>query len=52
MRRIQNDTPGPGQDMAIEIIELAGSLYDQGNERVVRWIPGYREIEGNELADL
>lgn len=36
MRRIQNDAPRPGQDMAIEIIELASHLYNQGNAVTVR----------------
>lgn len=31
MTRIGNDPPGPGQDLAIRITELATTLYGYGN---------------------
>ena len=36
MERIQSDAPGPGQDMAMEIIGLASTLYEQGNTPTVK----------------
>ena len=35
IERIQSDAPGPGQDTAIEIIEFASVLYEQGNTLTV-----------------
>ena len=48
--RIAGDAPGPGQEMAIRIIELAQRVIDQGNSITVRWTPAHREVEGNERA--
>ena len=50
MARVTHDTPGPGQYMAIRIIELAQRVIDQGNSITVRWTPAHREVEGNERA--
>lgn len=36
VRRVQSDAPGPGQDMAEEIIDLAHTIYSQGNTITVR----------------
>ena len=51
MRRIANDAPGPSQEMAIHIIELARRIIDQGNTISVRWTPAHRGVDGNERAD-
>ena len=51
MGRIVGDAPGPGQEMAIRIIELAQRVVDQGNSITVRWTPAHRGVEGNEMAD-
>ena len=37
--------------MEVEIIDLAQTIYDQGKTVTVRWLPGHRGVEGNELAD-
>ena len=51
MRRIQSDEPGPRQDMAAKIIELASKLYEQGNI-TAKWVPGHKGVTGNEIAML
>ena len=45
MDHTRSDAPGPGQDMAIEIIELADVLYEQGNTLTVKWVPGLRGLQ-------
>ena len=49
--RIVGDAPGPDQEMAIRIIELAQRIVDQGNSITVRWTPAHMGVEGNERAD-
>ena len=49
--RASSDTPGPGQEMAIQIIELAQRIVDHGNSITIRWAPAHRGVEGNERAD-
>ena len=49
--RAVSDAPGPGQEMAIQIIELAQRIVDQGNSIAIRWTPAHRGVEGNERAD-
>ena len=51
MIKIVGDAPGPGQEMAIRIIELARRIIDQGNYITIRWTPAHRGLEGNERAD-
>lgn len=51
MKRASNDIPGPGQEIAIQIIELERRLTDHGNSITLRWTPAYRVIEGNERAE-
>ena len=51
MRRVVNDAPGPGREMAIHIIELARRIIDQGNSISIRWTPAHRGVEGNERAN-
>ena len=50
-KRIQNDAPGPGQELTTQIIELAGELYRQHNTLTVHWVPGHEGAQGNEIAD-
>ena len=52
MWRLQHDAPGPGQDGAREMIEPAHALREQGNTVAIRWVLGYREAGGGELAEL
>ena len=51
MERIRSDAPGPRQDMAIEIIGLANTLYKQGNTLTIKWVPDHRGSVDNEEAD-
>ena len=51
MRRVQSDAPGPGQDIAMEIIDLSRAPRDQDNYATIRWVPGHRNVEGNELGN-
>ena len=41
MTRMENDAPGPGQDIAIGAIEPAWRLVDQGNTVTLRWTPAH-----------
>lgn len=45
MRRIVCDAPGPGQEMAVRIIEIAQRVVDQGNSITVKWTPAHRGVE-------
>jgi ribonuclease HI len=51
IERCKNDKPGPGQAMARTIID--GSLRQAMNrcKVMLRWVPAYKGIEGNEIAD-
>lgn len=49
--QLQSNAPEPGQDIATEIIGPANTLYEQGNTLTVKWVPGHREIVGNEAAN-
>ena len=51
MRRIREDAPGPGQEMAIRAIEVADRLVHEGNTVSIRWTPAHVGVEGNERAD-
>lgn len=48
MRGVQSDTPNRVQDL---VMNLANLIYEQRNT-VVRWVLGYKRVEGNEMADL
>jgi hypothetical protein len=37
MERVTSDAPGPGQEIAIQVIDLTQRLVDQGNSVTVRW---------------
>ena len=51
MARASSEVPGPGQEMAVQIIELAQRIVDQGNSVTIRWAPAHRGVEGNERTD-
>ena len=38
-------------DIILQIKECVTKLSDRGNILLVHWVPGHRDIEGNELAD-
>ena len=44
--------PSGKVDIVLQIKEYVAKLSDRGNSIVVQWVPGHRDIEGNELADL
>lgn len=48
---MRDDHAGAGQDLAVEVIEWARQLYDSGNTITIRWVPGYRGVESNDVAD-
>ena len=45
MVRVTSGAPGPGQEIAIQVIDLAQRLVDQGNSVTVRWTPAPRGVE-------
>lgn len=49
--RLETDEPGPGQSEAVQGIRLAREMVKRGATVTVRWIPGYQNVLGNELAD-
>lgn len=51
MTRVISDAPGPGQDLAIRIIDLAQEIVSRGNTVIVRRTPAHRGVEENEQAD-
>ena len=46
MRRIADDAPGPGQEIAVGAIRRTRRLEAQGNTITIRWAPLHREVEG------
>ena len=52
MRRLQDDRPGLGQNLAIRAIRIArAGIYGRGATVSIQWIPGHQRVMGNELAD-
>ena len=51
MRRVLDDRPGPGQQMAIRGIIGAMKTYQRGASISVDWVPGHAGVVGNEIAD-
>ena len=52
MARLTNDAPGPGQEIARRIIELAQRVIDWGNTvTTIRWTPAHKGVEANEQDD-
>ena len=43
--------PSGKVDIILQIKECVTKLSDRGNILLVHWVPGHRDIEGNELAD-
>jgi ribonuclease HI len=50
--RILNDELGPGQSLAIEIIEIAQKLNEKNVKIFIRWISSHMKIIDNEKADF
>jgi hypothetical protein len=51
LKRIMNDNEGPGQEIAIKIIEMERKLMENGHSVYFQWVAGHAGVEGNELAD-
>jgi hypothetical protein len=51
LKSIRNDDPGPGQWLARRILRTERQLRQAGWTTEFRWIPGYKGIEGNEIAN-
>ena len=51
MKRILNDSPGPGQQMATRGIIRAMRTYQRGASISISWVPGHAGVVGNEIAD-
>ena len=51
MRRLQDDRPGAGRELACEAMDWVGDLAETGCRVEIRWIPGHSGVEGNEMAD-
>ena len=43
--------PSGKVDIILQIKECVNCFSDSGNDIIVHWVPGHRDIEGNELAD-
>ena len=42
---------GRAENIILQMKESVNCLSDSGNDITVHWVPGHRDIEGNELAD-
>ena len=51
IKRVKDDSLGPGQDLARQAIATADWLAQKGIEISIKWVPGHANIEGNERAD-
>ena len=51
LRELQSSRNNTGQALKIQIYGQARQLLNQGGDVTIRWIPGHKEIEGNERAD-
>ena len=51
MRRILDDSPGPGQAVAIRGIIGAIRAHRSGATISIHWVPGHTGVTGNEVAD-
>ena len=50
MRRITGDAPGPEQEVAVQVVEVAQRMVARGCSVTIRWTPAHRGVEGNEQA--
>ena len=51
MLRLQDDRPGPGQQVAVRGIRVAKEAYRRGADINTNWVPGHARVPGNEVAD-
>jgi ribonuclease HI len=51
IKRLKHTEPEAGQALAIRARKAAQELVNQGREVTVQWVPGHKDIEGNERAD-
>jgi ribonuclease HI len=52
LRRIQSDEPGPGQALALRMMNWESELTEKNIRVEYRWVPVHKGVEGNEEADL
>ena len=46
-----NQLPKNKTDIVFDIKNSLGKIQERNNKIIVHWVPGHKEIEGNELAD-
>jgi ribonuclease HI len=51
LQRCADDTAGPGQAIARQIIGFCYELGSRGNTVTLRWVPGNKGVPGNEKED-
>src|SRR5436309_12050200 len=51
MGRLQSLKPGHGQHHAYSVWEQAATIQERGATLHIHWVPGHRDVEGNEEAD-
>jgi len=51
LRRIQSDEPGPGQVLALRMMNWTDPLARKNIQVEYRWVPAHKGIEGNKEAD-
>src|SRR2546421_3268071 len=51
IQRLQSLKPGHGQHHAYSVWEQAATIQERGATLHIHWVPGHRDVEGNEEAD-
>lgn len=52
LQRLQKISDLPGQDCQIRAIRAAKQLADKGAKLTIAWVPGHKDVDGNERADM
>jgi ribonuclease HI len=51
VQRIASLTAAPGQEVALQLADIADTLHERNNSLHIQWVPGHVDVEGNERAD-
>jgi len=51
LRSIKYDMPGPGQALALRMMNWESELLEKNIQVEYQWVPVYKGVEGNEKAD-